>query len=135
MTHTFADSKAAIPKDFENLVYPAASTTGSVSADSDSDQEQSKFLMLTSNDSTSAISKWYQEQLKSSAWKLDKVENADKMYSISGQKADQEINVNIVQDGAKANIMLSIGKQLKGSGEDKESTENFTPDKVTPPTD
>jgi len=135
MTHTFAEGKAAIPKDFDKLVYPEASTTGSVSAEGDNDQEQSKFLMLSSYDQAEQISKWYQDALKSSSWSLDKVETASKIVSISGHKANLEINVMIAQEGAKTSISLSLGKQLDSSAEEKDSTENYSPDRVTPPTD
>jgi hypothetical protein len=137
MTHTFAEGKAAIPKDFDKLVYPEASTTGSVSAEGDNDQEQSKFLMLSSNDPTDQISKWYQDQLKAASWSVDKVETASKIVSISGHKTNLEINVMIAQEGPKTSISLSLGKPLDGAAEEKDSTsnENYTPDKVTPPTD
>jgi hypothetical protein len=135
MTHTFAAGKAAIPKDFDKLVYPEAATTGSVSAEGDNDQEQSKFLMLSSSDPTDQISKWYQEQLKAASWSVDKVETASKIVSISGHKSNLEINVMIAQEGPKTSISLSLGKQLEGSTEEKDSTETYTPDKVIPPTD
>jgi len=136
MTHTFAEGKAAIPKDFDKLVYPEASTTGSVSAEGDNDQEQAKFLMLSSNDPTEQISKWYQDQLKATEWSVDKVETASKIVSISGHKSNLEINVMIAQEGPKTSISLSLGKPLDGAGDEKDSSsDNYTPDKVTPPTD
>jgi len=135
MTHTFAQGAAAVPKDFDKLVYPEALTTGSVSAEGDNDQEQSKFLMLTSNDQSEGISKWYQDQLKASGWSVDKVEDEQKIVSISGHKADQEMNVMIEREGSKTNISLSIGKQLESATEEKDASESYTPDKVTPPTD
>jgi hypothetical protein len=137
MTHTWAEGKAAVPKEFEKLVYPDASTTGSVSADGDND-EQSKFLMLTSTKSTEDVSQWYQDQLKNSEWKVDKVEvitETPKLISISGHKADLEMNVMIAEEGAKTTISMSAGKSLDENNENKEPSENYTPDKVTPPTD
>jgi hypothetical protein len=137
MTHTWAEGKAAVPKEFEKLVYPEASTTGSVSADGDND-EQSKFLMLTSTKSTEEVSQWYQDQLKNSEWKVDKVEvitETPKLISISGHKADLEMNVMIAEEGAKTTISMSAGKSLDENNENKEPSENYTPDKVTPPGD
>ena len=49
MTHTFAEGKDATPKDFILPIYPGATTTGSVSAEG-TDQEESKFLMLSTSD-------------------------------------------------------------------------------------
>jgi hypothetical protein len=145
MTQTFAQGKAAIPKEFDKLVYPEAATTGSVSADGDN-EEQSKFLMLTSKDSAETVSKWYQDQLKSAEWKVDKVENpSPNQVSIYGHKADLDMNVMISEEGQKESgakdegqktvISLSIGKLPDGAMDTKEPTENYTPDKVTPPTD
>jgi len=137
MTHTWAEGKAAVPKEFEKLVYPDASTTGSVSADGEN-EEQSKFLMLTSTKSPEEVSQWYQDQLKNSEWKVDKVEvltETPKLISISGHKADLEMNVMIAEENAKTTISMSAGKSLDENNENKEPSENYTPDKVTPPTD
>jgi hypothetical protein len=134
MTQTFTEGKTAVPKEFETLVYPQATTTGSVSAEGDH-EEQSKFLMLSSTSSTSTISKWYQEELAKQNWKVDKIQDIPKLISISGHKDDVEVNVMIAEDGAKSTISLSVGKQGDGVNDDKEPAENYAPDKVTPPTD
>jgi hypothetical protein len=132
MTHTMAQGGAAIPKEFEKLIYPAAVPTGSVSAEGDND-EQSKFLILSSSDPLQAVSKWYQEQLKAQNWQVDSVQDKP-IVSISGHKDTLEVNVMIAEDGPKTTISLSAGKQVDTS-EDKEPTENYTPDKANPPTD
>lgn len=66
MTQSFAEGKDSVPKDFILPVYPGATATGSVSADGN-DQEQSKFLMLSSTDSLDKVSEYYQSSLKDSS--------------------------------------------------------------------
>jgi len=134
MTHTIAQGKSAVPKEFEALVYPDAVATGSVSAEGDND-EQSKFLMLSSSNAVSTVSKWYQDELKVQNWQEVKVQDMPKLVSISGHKEDLEINVMIAEDGPKTTISLSAGKQVDTSSEAKEPIENYTPDKANPPTD
>jgi hypothetical protein len=133
MTHTLAEGNAGVPKEFEKLIYPNAVATGSVSAEGDN-EEQSKFLMLSCSDSLPMVSKWYQDALKTENWQVDKVQNMPKLVSISGHKDNLEINAMIAEDGPKTTISLSAGKQVDTS-EDKEPSENYTPDKVNPPTD
>lgn len=133
MTHTMAQGNSAIPKEFEKLVYPDAVITGSVSAEG-SNEEQSKFLMMSSSNSLDTVRKWYQEQLKNQDWQVDEVQDKAKVVSISGHKDNLEVNVMIAEDSPKTTISLSAGKQVDTS-EDKEPAENYTPDKVNPPTD
>lgn len=133
-TQTFAEGKTAVPKEFEPLVYPQSVTTGSVSADADN-QEQAKFLMLTSTNSPETIGKWYQDQLAKQNWKVDKVQDMSKLISITGHKDDTEVNVMIAEDGGKTTISLQAGKQGDNVNDDKEPAENYVPDKATPPTD
>lgn len=92
-------------------------------------------MMLSSSSSMDAISKWYQEQLKSQNWKVDRVQDIPKLISISGHKENLEVNVMIASDGPKTTISLSCGKQAEGNGDDKEPAEDYTPDKTNPPTD
>lgn len=134
MTHTMAQGPNAIPKDFAELVYPEATTAGSVSAEGNN-EEQSQFLMLSSASPVSSVSKWYQDQLKQQNWKVDKVQDMPKLVSISGHKDKVEVNVMIAEDGQKTTISLSTGSQVDGANEDKVPAENYTPDKLNPPTD
>lgn len=133
-TQTFVEGKTAVPKEFETLVYPQSTPTGSVSADADN-QEQAKFLMLSSTNSAETISKWYEHELASQNWKVDKVQDMAKLISITGHKENTEVNVMIAEDGGKTTISLQAGKQGDNVNDDKEPAENYTPDKVTPPTD
>lgn len=133
MTHTIAQGSAAVPKEFEKLIYTDAVPNGSVSAEGDND-EQSKFMTLSSSDSLPNVSKWYQEQLKAQSWQIDGVQEMPKLVSINVHKDALELNVMIAEDGPKTTISLSLGKQVDTS-EDKQPTENYTPDKANPPTD
>lgn len=134
MTQTMAHGKNAVPQEFAELVFPDATTTGSVSAEGEN-AEQSKFLMLSCSDSVANVAKWYQEQLKNQKWQIDKVQDMPKLVSISGHKDDLELNVMVAEDNNKTTISLSAGKQVDGSSEDKEAVQNYTPDKLNPPTD
>jgi len=134
VTQTFSEGKGAVLKEFETLVYPGAITTGSVSAEGES-EEQSKFLMLSSTDSVQAISQWYQEALKKQNWKMDRVQDMLKLISLSGHKDNLEINVMIADDGGKTTISLSAGKQADGMNEEKQPIQNYTPNQANPPTD
>jgi hypothetical protein len=135
MTHTFAEGKASVPKEFENLIYPDADTKGSVSSEGDN-EEQSKFLMLSCTNSIDAVSRWYQNALREQKWTVDKVQDMPKLVSINGHKDDLEVNVMIAEDDAhKTTISLSAGKQVDAATEEKEQVDNYTPDKVNPPTD
>jgi hypothetical protein len=116
------------------LVYPEAVTSGSVSAEGDN-AEQSKFLMLSSSSSVPVVSKWYQSQLKSLAWQIDKIQEGADLVSISGHKADFEINVMISNDSGKTTISVCAGKQIDNGMEDKVPDEHYIPDKANPPTD
>jgi hypothetical protein len=136
MTHTFAQGKDAIPKDFALPIYPGATATGSVSADG-AGQEESKFLMLSSTDSLDKVSEFYQTNLKDKGWTIDKVDTeAPKVVSISVHLKDTDANVMLADDGGKTTISLSSGKAGDTSKEDAESnSENFKPDKANPPSD
>jgi hypothetical protein len=136
MTHTFAEGKDAVPKDFILPMYPGATTTGSVSAEG-TDQEESKFLMLSTSDTLEKVSEFYQNSLKDKGWTVDKVDtDAPKVVSISAHLKDTEANVMLADDAGKTTISLSAGKVGDTSKEDSESnSENYKPDKLNPPTD
>jgi hypothetical protein len=136
MTHTFAEGKDSVPKDFILPVYPGATATGSVSADG-TDQEQSKFLMLSTTDALDKVSEYYQGALKDKGWTVDKVDaDQPKIVSITAHSKEMEGNIFLAEDNGKTTISLSAGKSGDTSKEDAESqSENYSPDKVNPPTD
>jgi hypothetical protein len=133
MTHTFAEGKNAIPKDFPLPIYTGASPTGSVSAEGN-EEEQSKFLMLSSPDPVDKISDFYQNELKARGWEITNVQTLPRIVSISAQQKDMDGNVMITDDGGKTTISLSVGKTGSEKPDETEN-ENFSPNKVTPPTD
>lgn len=133
MTQTFAEGKDSIPKDLSELVYPGATPTGSVSAEDDA-KEMSRYMILSSNDSMDQIGNWYQEKLKAQGWEIDSTQTMPKLISISGHLKDVEVNVTVADDGGKTTISLQQGRSVDAPA-DEETIENFTPNKVTPPTD
>lgn len=135
MTHTFAEGKDAVPKDFTLPIYPNATTSGSVSAGGD-DQEQAQFLMLTTPDPLDKVSEFYQQKFKDTGWQLDKVEPSNKLVSIDAHKDKLQANAELVDDGGKTTISLQCSRLSDNPKDESESAaENYKPDKVTPPTD
>src|SRR6516164_7472592 len=108
MTHTIAQGSAAIPKEFENLIYTDAVPNGSISSEGSND-EQSKFMALSSSDSLTNVSKWYQEQLKVQNWPVDGVQDMPKLVSINAHKDALELNIMIAEDGPKTTISMNMG--------------------------
>lgn len=134
-TETFTQGQSATPKDFQNLIYPDATTAGSVSADGDNNDEQSKFLMLSSKSSVDTVSKWYQEQLKKEQWKMSKPQEQPKLISLTAHKDGAELNIMITEDSGATSISLSIAQQSDTVYNEENSHENDQPNKNTPPTD
>jgi len=134
VTQTFSEGKSAIPKDFESYVYPDATTSGSVSAEEAND-EQSKFLMLSSKTTFDDVSKWYQDKLKSEHWKIVSNQEQSKVMTLTGSKDNTELSVMITEDSGITNISLSIDKQGTRAENDETKSETDAPNKDTPPTD
>lgn len=133
MTQTFSQGTSAISPDFQNYIYPDATTSGSVSAEGEND-EQSKFLMLSSKSPMEAVSKWYKEKLKSENWKIVNQQEQPKLISITGSKANIELSIMLTEDN-NTSISLSMAKQVDSNYNEDTSRENFAPNKETPPTD
>ncbi len=134
VTQTFTQGKSAISTDFENYIYPDATTSGSVSAEGEND-EQSKFLMLSSKSPIESVRKWYQDKLKSENWKIVNQQAQPKLISITGSKNNTELSVMITEDNNNTSISLSLSKQVDSNYNDDSNRENFVPNKDTPPTD
>jgi hypothetical protein len=134
MTQTLAEGKQSVPKDFQLPLYPGATATGSVSAEGDR-QEQAQFVILSTADAIDKVSDFYQEELKKTGWSIDNIQNMGKLVSISVNQKGVEGNVNIADDSGKTTISLELNKATETKKEDEEPAENFSPDKVTPPTD
>ena len=134
MTQTFSEGKDAIPKDFALPLYPGAQPTGSVSAEGEG-SEQSKYVILSTADPIDKVSDFYQEELKKQGWTLQPTQIQSKLISITGTMKGLDSNVMISDDGGKTTISLQLVRTVETKKEDEETNENFTPDKVTPPTD
>ncbi|MGC5341070.1 hypothetical protein ACPXBC_31430, partial [Escherichia coli] len=63
------------------------------------------------------------------------VQAMPKLVSISGSMKGLDSNVMISDDAGKTTISLQLNRSVETKKEDEETNENFTPDKVTPPTD
>jgi len=133
MTQTFAEGKDSVPKDLSNLIFDKATPTGSVSGQDS--KEESKFVMLSTSAPTEEVSQWYQDTLKKQGWEIENIQEQEKVVSIAGKKKDMDVNVMITEDDGKTTISLSESKSGEGQQPEEQPDENYTPDKVTPPTD
>jgi hypothetical protein len=133
MTHTFAEGQDATPKDFPLPIYKGAVATGSVSAEGDNN-EQSKFLMLSTADPLDKVSEYYQRELKGRGWQIENVQTWAKLVSISAKQKDLEANVMLADDGGKTTISLSAGRAVEDKTEESDA-ENYKPEKLNLPTD
>lgn len=128
---TFTQGEAV--HDFPLPIYPKAKTTGSVESKGDGD-ENSKFLMLTSDDGTEPISRFYQDSLKKDGWTVSQNSVLPSLVKIDAKKNDLEASVMIsAGEGEKTSISLSLNKESKDAT--KMPVGNFIPDKMNPPTD
>ena len=134
VTQTFSQNTSAISDDLKDYIYPDATTSGSVSAEGEND-EQSKFLMLSSKNSIETVSKWYRDKFKSANWKIVNLQEQPKLVSLTGCKNNTELSVMITEDNNNTSISLSLAKQMEGNYNDDSNSENFIPNKDTPPTD
>lgn len=132
MTHTFAEGKETKLKDFALPIYPNAQPTGSVTAQG-ADDENSSFMMLSSADSLSQVSDFYTQKLKEDGWTVNATTTMPKMVNISASRKNMEANVMVGLDSEKTTITLAVSKELQGVP--KVSDEQYTPDKLNPPTD
>ncbi len=133
MTHTFAEGKGAVPRDFPLPVYPGAQATGSVSAQGDKTAEESKFLLLSSSDSVEKIRDFYQQELPKSGWKVETSQSLPKVFSISASRDDLDAAVMVSSEGEKTIINIGISKN--DDSEPEPADENYSPEKLAPPTD
>jgi hypothetical protein len=136
MTHTLAQGSDALQKQFPLPVYPSSTPSGSVSAQGD-ENEQSKMLLLTTTDSIEKVSEYYQAEMPKGGWSVENVQTMPKLITISGVMKDKKLesNVTINDDAGKTTILLNVASTAEIKKEDEEPSENFAPNKITPPTD
>jgi hypothetical protein len=133
MTQTFSQGQN-LPKDFALPVYPGATTSGSVAGNNS--EEETQFLMLTTPDTIDKVSEFYEDKLKATGWTVDSVQPQAKVTTIDAHKDKLSANIEIAEDSGKTTVSLSWGKSadnIQDVGEN--ASENYKPDKVTPPTD
>jgi hypothetical protein len=135
MTHTISEGKEAVPKDFPVPIYPKSTTTGSVSAQTDALDENAQFLMLTSDDPYDKIGQFYEQEFKAKGWKVENVQSLPKLVSIAATKDELDANVMLSSDGKKTNISIAVSKNSDKDPIVPDSTQVYTPNQLTPPTD
>jgi hypothetical protein len=132
VTHTFAEGQSTKTANFPLPIYPNASPSGSVTTKGEGD-DHSSFMMLSSADQLNKVSDFYAQKLKEDGWTVNATTNMPKMVNISASKKDLEANVMLGTDADKTTITLAVSKEPEGIP--KVTDENYTPDKLNPPTD
>lgn len=111
MTHTFSEGSSAVPPDFPLPIYPQSKATGSVSAEGQPGTENSRFLMLSSQDSVGKVSDYYRQQLRERDWKISQVDSlGTEEVNISATNKDQEAGISISSDGKRTFINLQVSR-------------------------
>ena len=87
--------------------------------------------MLSSEDPYDRVGDYYQQNLKSNGWKIDKVQTFPKLINIAASKGELDANVMLSSDGKKTTISLAVSKNT-GPASPEDSSANYTPDKLTP---
>ncbi len=92
---------------------------------------------MSTSEPLDKVSEFYQNTLRDKGWTIDKVDTeAPKVVSISAHLKETEANVMLADEGGKTTISLSADKVGDTTKEDAEAqTENYSPDKVNPPSD
>jgi hypothetical protein len=130
MTHTFMQGDAAT-KGFPLPLYPGAKSIGANAASGDADDEH--FMMLTSADPVEKVSTFYQDKLKADGWTVSKNMVMPQLVKLDGEKQGYEASALISSDDKQTSISLSYSKAMQGTP--KILGQEFTPDKLNPPTD
>jgi len=132
MTQTFVAGKEAGKQNFLLPIYPNATVTGEVQAQSKEDQNS--FRMLSSDDSVNKISEFYQAELKKDGWTVEPKSVLPNLVNIGAKKDKLDGSIMISGDEHnKTSVNLSVSVEAEGTPE--VSKENFSPDKINPPTD
>lgn len=132
MTQTFVAGKDAGGKQFLLPIYPNAKPSGEVQAKSE--EEQNSFMMLSSTDPVSKIAEYYKTELKNNGWTIGQQQMLPELVNINAKKDKLEGSIMVSSDGKdKTSISLSVNVEPEGTPE--VSKDDFTPDKLNPPTD
>jgi len=132
MTHTFSEGEKSVPAVFPLPLYPGAEATGSVQALGAN--EESKFVVLQSKDSVETIRKYYEDELKKQQWTIKVVVAKPNMAIMTGTKGNLQTSIS-VNVGDKKSSTISLNVSQEPEGVPKVTNQNYTPDKLNPPTD
>lgn len=131
MTQTFVAKKDA-GKNFLLPIYPGATPTGETLGKGT--DEENAYLMLSSADPVEKVAEFYKKELKDNGWTIGQQQMVPELVNIQAKKEKLEGSVMISADGKdKTSISLSVSVEPEGTPE--VSKEDFTPDKINPPTD
>lgn len=129
---TFASGHEATDEAFPLPMYPAAQPSGSVGSQGDAN-DNSKFLMLTSQDAVSKIGDFYEAEMKKEGWNIVSLNTLPSMINISAEKDNLEGSVMVTGDGENTTIKLQVGNKVEGVP--SPSTAPNATDQLNPPTD
>lgn len=110
VTQTLRQGQIALRTGFPLPIYPRAQPSGSVSATSNQDHEEDRYLMLFSNDKLSRVEDFYRNALSKGGWKLKSQQQYPGMVNMTAQKADQEAGVMLTRSQDKITISLSVSR-------------------------
>ena len=131
MTHTFAEGKDATKQGFALPIYPDAKPSGGVS--NTASAESSSFLLLSTPDSVDKVSEFYQQQLKKDGWEVAPTKVMPELMNIAAKKGEVEASVMVSGEDKSTSITLTVSRMPEGTP--SVSNEQYTPDKLNPPTD
>lgn len=129
---TFASGHEATDEAFPLPMYPSAKPAGSVGSQGDAN-DNSKLIMLTSQDAVSKIGDYYEAEMKKDGWNIVSLNTLPSMVNISAEKDNLEGNVMVTGDGENTTIQLQVGNKVEGVP--TPSTAPNATDQLNPPTD
>lgn len=130
MTQTWENSKDAA-KDFPLPIYPNSKSSSALKASGDGDS--SEFMILNSPDPVKKVVQFYSDELSKRGWKVSSLE-APNSVNLTAIKEGQQAGIMVSQDD-KNQTSITLALSAEPEGVPKVTDENYTPDKLNPPTD
>lgn len=131
MTQTWEGGKEA-EKTFALPIYPNSKAAGGVKAEGNEDS--SEFVILNSSDPVNKVADYYKSELEKQGWKVSRIEPAPNLVNMTALKPGHEASVMVsLDDKDKTSITLAVSKESEGIPQ--VTDQNYTPDKLNPPTD
>lgn len=132
MTHKFTDGKDATKAPFLLPIYPNAKATGEVQSEGNGDDNS--FMMLSSTDPVSKVAEYYKSELQKQGWTVNQQQMLPNLVNMSAKKEKLDGSIMLSGDDSnKTTINLSVSVAQEGTPE--VSKDDFSPDKLNPPTD